>query len=87
VIAMMVHTNITEVQEYGCLALFNLTFNKSVAVRILQLEGGLAVLKQNPSNSNAKRALKRIKAAKRALQRNKAAKRALQWIKALIILG
>jgi hypothetical protein len=48
-------------QEYGCFVLSNLTFNESAAVRI-QLEGGLAVLEQNPSNSDAKTALYRIKA-------------------------
>jgi hypothetical protein len=60
VIAMTAHSNIPGVQKWGCFTLFNLTFNESVAVRI-QLEGGLAVLEQNPSNSDAKRALQRIK--------------------------
>jgi hypothetical protein len=61
VIAMTAHSNIPEVQECGCLALFHLTFNESVAFRI-QLEGDLAVLEHNPNNNNAKRALQRIKA-------------------------
>jgi hypothetical protein len=41
--------------------LLDFTFNKFVAVRI-GLEGGVFVLEQNPSNSNAKRALQRIRA-------------------------
>jgi hypothetical protein len=57
--AMTAHNNVTKVQKWGCRALFNLTFNKSVGI---QLEGGLAVLEQNPSNSNAETALQRIMA-------------------------
>jgi hypothetical protein len=34
VVAMTAHSNAAKVQEWGCLALFNLTFNESVAVRI-----------------------------------------------------
>jgi hypothetical protein len=56
---MTAHSYIPEVQEHGCLALFNLSFNESVANRI-HLEGGLAVLEQNPRDSNAEAALKRI---------------------------
>jgi hypothetical protein len=59
--AMTAHTNVLQVQKWGCSALSNLTFNESVAVRI-RLEGGLAVLEQNPNNSNAETALQRIKA-------------------------
>jgi hypothetical protein len=59
--AMTAHKDVLEVQECGCLALFKLSFNESVAVRI-QLKRGLAVLEHNPSNSDAKSALQRIKA-------------------------
>jgi hypothetical protein len=59
--AMTAHSNVPKVQERGCVALFNLSFNESVSVRI-QLEAGLAVLEQNPSNSHAKMALQRIRA-------------------------
>jgi hypothetical protein len=59
--AMTTHSNVSKVQEYGCLALSNLTFNDSVAIMI-QLEGGLAVLEQNPSSSYAATALQRIRA-------------------------
>jgi hypothetical protein len=59
--AMTAHSNISEVQEYGCSVLFNLTFNDFAAVRI-QLEGGLAVLEQNPGNSDAETALRQINA-------------------------
>jgi hypothetical protein len=59
--AMTAHSNILGVQQSGCLALFDLSFNESVAVRV-QLEGGLAVLEQNPNDSAAKIALQRIKA-------------------------
>jgi hypothetical protein len=51
----------SKVQECGCLALSNLTLNDSVAIMI-QLEGGLAVLEQNPCNSYAVTALQRIRA-------------------------
>jgi hypothetical protein len=61
--AMTAHINISEVQEKGCLVLLNLSFNEFVAVRI-QLEGGLAVLEQNPNNSHAEAALHRIKVAR-----------------------
>jgi hypothetical protein len=61
VIAMTAHSNVAKVQKGGCWALFHLTFNKYVAVKI-QHEGGMAVLEQNPSNSNAEKALQRIKA-------------------------
>jgi hypothetical protein len=57
---MVAHINLPDVQEYGSLALFNLSFNESVAARI-QLEGGLAVLERNPNNSNAEKALQRIR--------------------------
>jgi hypothetical protein len=58
--AMTAHSNVLEAQEWGCLALFCLSCNESVAVRI-QLEGGLAVLEQNPSISYARTALQRIR--------------------------
>jgi hypothetical protein len=58
--AMTAQNNIPEVQGRGCLALFSLTFNESVAVRI-GIEGGVAVLEHNPRNYNAKRALQRIR--------------------------
>jgi hypothetical protein len=57
---MTAHSNVSEVQEYGCFVLFNLTFNEFAAVRI-QLERSLAVLEQNPSNFDAETALYRIK--------------------------
>ena len=60
--AMTTHTNAPKVQDQGCLALFNLCFNESVAARI-GVEGGLAVLEHNPSNSDAERALQRIRAS------------------------
>jgi hypothetical protein len=59
--AMRTHSNESKVQECGCLVLFKLTFNEFAAVRI-QLEGGFAVLEQNPSNSKAGTGLQRIKA-------------------------
>jgi hypothetical protein len=58
---MTAHSHVPKVQKWGYLALFNLSFNESVAARI-QLEGGVAVLEQNPSNSNAEKAIQRIKA-------------------------
>jgi hypothetical protein len=61
VCAMTAHSNISEVQKYGCSVLSTLTFNEFAAVRI-QLEGGLAVLEQNPNNSDAEIALHQIKA-------------------------
>jgi hypothetical protein len=64
--AMTVHSNVSRVQEEGWLALFNLTDNKSVAVRI-QLLGDVAVLGQNPSNSDAERALQRIRGSLKIL--------------------
>jgi uncharacterized membrane protein YecN with MAPEG domain len=60
--AMTMHSNVSKVQDYGCMALLQLTFNESVAVRI-QLEGGVAVLEQNPSNSYAETALQSINKA------------------------
>jgi hypothetical protein len=60
--AMTAHIDVSKVQERGCSSLFNLTSNESVAVKI-QLEGGLAVLEQNPSNSYVAAALKRINRA------------------------
>jgi hypothetical protein len=59
---MTAHSNMPKVQDRGCLTLFNLSFNESVSVRI-QLIGGLAVLEQNPSNSDAETALQRIRAS------------------------
>jgi hypothetical protein len=61
VCAMTAHSSVSEVQNYGCSALYNLSFKESVAVRI-GLEGGLAVLEQNPRDFQAKTALQRIKA-------------------------
>jgi hypothetical protein len=58
--AMTEHSNVLNVQEEGCLALFNLSFDESVVARI-KLEGGVAVLEQNPKNYNADFALGRIK--------------------------
>jgi hypothetical protein len=58
--AMTVYSNVSKVQEWGCFALSSLSFNESVATRI-QLEGGVAVLEQNPSNANAEKAMQRIK--------------------------
>jgi hypothetical protein len=60
--AMTAHKNVSKVQEGGCLALFALTHNESVAVRI-QLEGGVAVLEQNPSDVCAELALQSINKA------------------------
>jgi hypothetical protein len=41
--AMKAHSNVSKVQEQGSVAMFYLSLNESVAVRI-QLAGGLAVL-------------------------------------------
>jgi hypothetical protein len=57
VIAMTAHSNIPEMQECGCSALLSLTLNEYVAIRV-EVEGGVAVLEQNRSNSNDKKALK-----------------------------
>jgi hypothetical protein len=59
--AMAAQSNVFKRQKIGFGASFNLSFNESVAVRI-QLVGGLAVLEQNASNSNAQAVLQRIKA-------------------------
>jgi hypothetical protein len=60
--AMTMHSNVSNVQDYGCIALLQLALNEYVAVRI-QLEGGVAVLEQNPSNACAELALQCINKA------------------------
>jgi hypothetical protein len=52
--ALTAHSTASKVQEYGCLDLLRLTFN--------ELEGGVAVLEYNPSNSYGENASQRIKA-------------------------
>jgi hypothetical protein len=59
---MTAHSNAPKVQEYGSFALFILSFNESVSVKI-QLMGGVAVLEHNPSNPHAEAALQRMRAS------------------------
>jgi hypothetical protein len=56
---MTAHSEESMLQQRGCLALFNLCFEESVAPMVGE-KGGVAVLEQNPGNKHAETALTRL---------------------------